>query len=394
MKQPKLLSRIWAINGLKNAIPNQRDQRLAQGLATYDEGFPLITMTPVAQGGKAPSGKDMNGILHELSAHIVHLNKGGIYKFDVTFTGQINGYSKGAILLNNDETAIFISLVDQNRTDFNTANDYSRHWAKLADIQSIKQIAQNKQEIAGVKNSKVDKSAISNAVNSTSQTNVANSQAVKTAYDKAVAAENLARGKQSPATTLAGYGIADSIRVDNSYFNTSLDGFFHTNTVWSLQGQNRQQVGLSPEMYNFGVGATLSSRAATVSLYAPHKTDHPELWLKSHYNSSAYQPSPWERVLMSRDIKVLTGTVGNGSTLPIPSGFSEEECEFFISMRRSVSLNRLTDSNRYYAVYDYYLEGRRVIAKTYSHNGSNTEPDTGRKYDNATVNYLVIGVKK
>ncbi|WP_245148652.1 tail fiber protein [Avibacterium paragallinarum] len=56
----------------------------------------------------------------------------------------------------------------------------------------------------------------SDAVNSPSSDNVATSFAVKTAYDKAVEADNhaerachLAESKQSPATTLAGYGITD-----------------------------------------------------------------------------------------------------------------------------------------------------------------------------------------
>ncbi|AHG75454.1 Tail fiber protein [Mannheimia varigena USDA-ARS-USMARC-1296] len=140
MLQPKLLSKIWAGLGLKNTIPETRTDDLAQGAATYEEGFPQITMTPIAQGGKAPSGKDMNGVLNELSAHIVHLNKGGLYKFDITFAGKINGYDKGAVLLNDAETAVFVSLVSQNKHNFNTSSDYRKHWAKLADVQSIQHI--------------------------------------------------------------------------------------------------------------------------------------------------------------------------------------------------------------------------------------------------------------
>lgn len=140
MRQPKLLAKIWAAIGLKNTIPESRGSGLAQGAATYDEGFPSITMTPITQGGKAPSGKDMNGILHELSAHIVHMNQGGHYKFDSGFAEKINGYNKGAVLINNDETAFFVSLVDQNKTDFNSGSDYADYWIKLADVEAIKQI--------------------------------------------------------------------------------------------------------------------------------------------------------------------------------------------------------------------------------------------------------------
>ena len=64
MQQPKLLSKVWAALGLKNDIPDSRRTGIPNESATYEEGFPQITMTPIALGGKAPSGKDMNGILN------------------------------------------------------------------------------------------------------------------------------------------------------------------------------------------------------------------------------------------------------------------------------------------------------------------------------------------
>lgn len=66
------------------------------------------------------------------------------------------------------------------------------------------EIAQNRQKTVDLANQKINKSDVSDAVNSTSQTTVASSRAVKTAYD-------LAASKQSPATTLAGYGITDFV---------------------------------------------------------------------------------------------------------------------------------------------------------------------------------------
>lgn len=64
---------------------------------------------------------------------------------------------------------------------------------------------------------KIDKTSKSDAVNSTSSETVATSLAVKTAYDKGVQGVNdaadalrVANSKQSPATTLAGYGITDN----------------------------------------------------------------------------------------------------------------------------------------------------------------------------------------
>ena len=133
MQQPKLLSKVWAALGLKNDIPDSRKTGIPNESATYEDGFPQITMTPIALGGKAPSGKDMNGILNELSAHTVYQNKGGIYKFDPTFAEKIGGYSKGAVLINNELDKLFISLLDENKTDFNSQN-FTGKWEVISGV--------------------------------------------------------------------------------------------------------------------------------------------------------------------------------------------------------------------------------------------------------------------
>ena len=133
MQQPKLLSKVWAALGLKNDIPDSRITGIPNESATYEDGFPQITMTPIALGGKAPSGKDMNGILNELSAHTVYQNQGGIYKFDSAFAEKIGGYSKGSLLINNKLDKLFISLVDKNKTDFNS-QDFSGKWEVVSGV--------------------------------------------------------------------------------------------------------------------------------------------------------------------------------------------------------------------------------------------------------------------
>lgn len=52
MPQPRLLSKAWASDGLKNSIPNTRNSGMPQEGATYADGFPSITMTPISTGGK------------------------------------------------------------------------------------------------------------------------------------------------------------------------------------------------------------------------------------------------------------------------------------------------------------------------------------------------------
>jgi len=140
MPQPKLLSKPWASDGLKNNIPAERNGGLAQEAATYAEGFPNITMTPISVGGKPPSGKDMNGVLYEISAHTVWQNQGGRYRFDQSFCDTIGGYPKGAVLLNDKGDAEYISLVEQNRINFNTEPN-NKAWAVLSRTSDYPELA-------------------------------------------------------------------------------------------------------------------------------------------------------------------------------------------------------------------------------------------------------------
>ena len=233
MKQPKLLSKPWADTGLKNNIPDGRGENIPSESATYEDGFPQITMTPIAMGGKAPSGKDMNGILNELSAHTVFQNQGGIYKFDPAFAEKIGGYSKGATLINDAFTQVFLSLVDRNKTNFNTQNFVGK-WQVISGVdffvpktqvatlvqQGIVQLnsstnSDSETQAATPKAVKIIKDLIdaltrnlgnyipnskkSSAINSNSADTVATSAAVKIAYDKGVEAKTAADGAQRTA---------------------------------------------------------------------------------------------------------------------------------------------------------------------------------------------------
>ena len=179
MPQPKLLSKPWASDGLKNNIPTERNGGLVQEAATYAEGFPNITMTPISVGGKPPSGKDMNGVLYEISAHTVWQNQGGRYRFDQAFCDAIGGYPKGAVLINDTLDTEYISLVDANTHNPNSGNNTGK-WAIHAG--------------KGLKASttQAGSTQLSSATNSNSEEQAATPKAVKTAYDKAVTAKEAA----------------------------------------------------------------------------------------------------------------------------------------------------------------------------------------------------------
>ena len=213
MPQPKLLSKAWASDGLKNNIPDTRSGGMPLEGATYADGFPSITMTPISTGGKPPSGKDMNGVLHEISAHTVWQNQGGRYRFDQAFCDAIGGYPKGAVLINDTLDTEYISLVDTNTHNPNSGNNAGK-WA----IHAGKGLKASTTQAGIVQ--------LSSATNSNSEELAATPKAVKTAYDKAVAAESAASGAvktsgnqdiggsktfTSAATFKAGAIVADSV---------------------------------------------------------------------------------------------------------------------------------------------------------------------------------------
>ncbi|WP_072091892.1 pyocin knob domain-containing protein, partial [Trabulsiella odontotermitis] len=104
----------FALNGSRNAIP---ENGTAAGAASLTKGFPDETMTPIIAGGTPPDGKDMNGVLHELSAMGRWANAGAEYSYDEAFSTSIGGYPRGARLLGSDGVTMFVSMLDDNSTD-------------------------------------------------------------------------------------------------------------------------------------------------------------------------------------------------------------------------------------------------------------------------------------
>lgn len=85
--------------------------------ASYNSGFPPITMLLKAAGGLPPKGQDMNQILYELSSLSRWNSAGALNVYDSTFGAAISGYPKGAVLSNSTFTGCWL-----NTTDGNTAN--------------------------------------------------------------------------------------------------------------------------------------------------------------------------------------------------------------------------------------------------------------------------------
>lgn len=134
MSNPYMVQIPFCNTGNKNAI--QLTQQVGQDPedATYQEGFPPVTMLNEDAGGLPPKGLDFNGIFYELSSPIAHYCRGDRIQFDATYASAIGGYAKGWIVASNDYQKDYISLVDNNLADPNGTNTT---WAVYAGQGSV-----------------------------------------------------------------------------------------------------------------------------------------------------------------------------------------------------------------------------------------------------------------
>lgn len=130
--KPTQITIPFANSGLKNDIPDANGQI---GQATWQDGFPQITMQPLPPEGDGvpPDGMDMNGVLYEISKAAQYSQMGVLYKFDSSVVAAIGGYPKGAVLLNDAENAAYLSLVDSNTYNFNEQPSFiGQYWRPYA----------------------------------------------------------------------------------------------------------------------------------------------------------------------------------------------------------------------------------------------------------------------
>lgn len=110
----------FATSGSKNVIPVPSQIPVTPGAASWTDGFPPLTMTPVIAGGIPPSGLDMNGVLNMLSAVSLWFNAGAAFQYDAAFSTAIGGYPKGARLLNAAGTGYWLNSTDNNENNPDT----------------------------------------------------------------------------------------------------------------------------------------------------------------------------------------------------------------------------------------------------------------------------------
>lgn len=116
---PTKLKLPFASSGGKNAIPNTSQIGIVAGAASYPDGFPQLTRTPLVAGGVPPSGLDMNGVLFEMTAIARWLASGAGFTYDGAWASDSNvgGYPKGARVMRSDGVGYWLNTTDNNTTD-------------------------------------------------------------------------------------------------------------------------------------------------------------------------------------------------------------------------------------------------------------------------------------
>ncbi|HBZ1757522.1 TPA: hypothetical protein MJQ39_001033 [Salmonella enterica subsp. enterica serovar Bredeney] len=130
---PSRLNKAFAINGLKNVIAVDSSTTTDNsGTATFDKGFPPITMQPLSAGGIPPSGKDMNGVLYTSTLKQQWGDAGGAYPFSQAFATAIGGYPQGAVIPATNLSGQWLNLLDGNTTNPEASDSSTTGWVPLS----------------------------------------------------------------------------------------------------------------------------------------------------------------------------------------------------------------------------------------------------------------------
>ncbi|EMS8795760.1 phage tail protein [Enterobacter ludwigii] len=129
---PSRITKAFGVNGLKNTIPVDSSTTTDNnGVATFDKGFPPVTMQPLSAGGIPPSGKDMNGVLYSTTIQQQWQNAGMTYPFSQAFSDAVSGYPKGAIVPSSVYTGQWLNLSEANGTSPESPTGASTGWVPI-----------------------------------------------------------------------------------------------------------------------------------------------------------------------------------------------------------------------------------------------------------------------
>ena len=115
---PYKFSGPWAQDAATGYVNTHIPVTAASPAASQQLGFPPATATPIGAGGTPPNIADFNGLALYLTAWALWLQAGGPIQYDGTFSGSVNGYPKGALLLSTSLPGHYwVNFADNNTTD-------------------------------------------------------------------------------------------------------------------------------------------------------------------------------------------------------------------------------------------------------------------------------------
>lgn len=126
---PDRFIKAFGVNGDKNAIPtNSSTSTLSDGAATFDSGFPPLTMTAISAGGIPPDGKDVNGIFYSVTLKQQWSDSGMSYPFNADFSTAIGGYPKGAVIPFSTLDGSWLNTINNNSSTPENNGSTSSGW--------------------------------------------------------------------------------------------------------------------------------------------------------------------------------------------------------------------------------------------------------------------------
>lgn len=129
---PSRITKAFGVNGLRNTIPVESSTSTDNnGVATFDKGFPEVTMQPLSAGGIPPSGKDMNGVLYSTTIQQQWQNAGMTYPFSQAFSDAVSGYPKGAIVPSSVYTGQWLNLNEANGISPESSTGANTGWVPI-----------------------------------------------------------------------------------------------------------------------------------------------------------------------------------------------------------------------------------------------------------------------
>ena len=97
-----------------------------------------------------------------------------------------------------------------------------------------------------------------------------------------------------------------------------------------------------------------------------------------------------EKVITKNTTSVLSGVLAHGATIPLPSGYTEEQCKWIVSLQIAETNPHAANNQGSDVWYqECFTNGRVVTARVRMINTSISQPN----WKDVSANYIIIGVK-